>query len=323
MGVIAGTIIRAFKWLTPDHHSVYRCYDYSAYLPRGPRPGEWLPAVSEVAPGRSGYHLSTIGRGLASDWCVPGELWAVDTRGELARMGAQLATGQVRLVRPVGRITRQTAAVWALDCVSHVLAGSKETRDLCHRAVAAGRAVLAQPDDARLKAEAGAVADIAWGMWYSWDNGTTEQEVWRAARDAWDVWDLWDAVAAQAAARAVSAAVEACDADLDEARMVCQHATTLRTAGNDSATETALTPHKLQNWNVREAAAWARETAGFAGEDSAGIRGRQSMRLLRALREDTPEREGAVRRVWESSWQDAWDIEMVWQDGRLIELLAG
>lgn len=56
--------------------------DYSGYLPRGSRPGKWLPPVKPVLC-ESGYHSCEDPLGLLVHYGP--ELYAVEVRGEVVR----------------------------------------------------------------------------------------------------------------------------------------------------------------------------------------------------------------------------------------------
>ena len=45
-----------YKFLTSDHKGPYSEFDFSTYLPRGKRPGKWLPVVEQLEMCNSGYH---------------------------------------------------------------------------------------------------------------------------------------------------------------------------------------------------------------------------------------------------------------------------
>jgi hypothetical protein len=75
-------------------------FDYSEYLPKGKRPGKWLPAVERVIPCCSGYHACED-KSLVT-WLYGGnEIWVVEFRETPLRNYDKVVGAQMRFVRKV------------------------------------------------------------------------------------------------------------------------------------------------------------------------------------------------------------------------------
>ena len=82
-------------------------------------PRKWMPAVT-VDPCRSGYHVCAVGE--ISKWITAdATVWAVAVRGDVVASDGKHVAAEARLVRRVGRLTREVLVAWAADCAERVL----------------------------------------------------------------------------------------------------------------------------------------------------------------------------------------------------------
>lgn len=160
-------------------------------LPTAAGPGDWQPAIPNVTPCQSGYHLVSIDQ--LPGWLGP-RIWVAEFHPDATVIdhGDKLVGSQARLVEATGWDDR-TARLFAADCAEHVLHLFEDR----------------YPDDGRPRAAVVAVRRFADG------------EIDRAALDAgWAA--AWDAAldaarddAAGAAARADAARAAGWDAAWD------------------------------------------------------------------------------------------------------------
>ena len=89
-------------------------------LPTRGKPGKWMPAISEVVPCKSGYHLLTAGRIL--EWlkldCV---LYEAEATGKRITEDDKIVVSRARLTRRVGTLTHKLLVNFAADCVERGL----------------------------------------------------------------------------------------------------------------------------------------------------------------------------------------------------------
>ena len=157
------------------------------HLPRGGRPGKWMPPV-DVLPCRSGYHVCRADQLV--QW-LGGEhhiVWAVEVRGAVVDAGDKVVVSEARLIRPV--LSGDGLLLLSSDFAAHVAhlntdprvwAAIKATRDYAH-----GRIDEVARDAARAAASAAWAAsrDDAWAA---------RAAAWAAWTATWDDWDPWDA----------------------------------------------------------------------------------------------------------------------------------
>ena len=153
------------------------------HLPKGKRPGKWMPKIADPKCCERGYHLVT--RDQLTLWLGP-TIWEAEGRGAFEAVPDKTAFEQARLIRKVETWTERTARLFAADCAERVLPIFERKcpdDDRPREAIEAARAF------ARGKTSRGdlqAAADAVW--WAVLGPG------WTAARDA--------AYAASAATRA-------------------------------------------------------------------------------------------------------------------------
>ena len=166
--------------------------DYTDYLPRGKRPGKWLPKVNPAIC-RSGYHVC---RDLSEVLAHIGpDLYLVEARGQCVNGDNKAAYEQIRLLRRVDTWTEETQRLFAVDCARIAVNryAQDDQRELLHACLDV--TVAAARDAAR-----DAAGDAAWAA--AWAAASA------AARDA-----AWDAASAAAGAAAWDAAWAAAGAE--------------------------------------------------------------------------------------------------------------
>ena len=205
------------------------------HLPKGKRPGKWMPVVDDVRACRRGYHL--IRARAITEWLPPagqsGFLWEAEGRGQSDTDGDKVAFARARLIRCVG----------VLDEVSMRLAAA----DMAERVLPIFRAE--RPNDGRPAAAIQAVRDFA--------RGNARYAAWDAARaaDAAARYAAWDAARAAANGAARDAANGAA-----------------RDAANGAARDAAWDAAWAAAWDAASAAAWDANGAAIIAQAEARLR---------------------------------------------------
>ena len=89
------------------------------HLPKGKRPGKWMPQIEDPTCCRRGYHLAAAGQLL--QWLSPGlVVWEAEGRGAHHDKYDKSAWAEARLVRKVGVWTEQKARLFDADCAEMV-----------------------------------------------------------------------------------------------------------------------------------------------------------------------------------------------------------
>ncbi len=88
----------------------------SWHLPKGARPGKWMPKVP-VEPCASGYHVCSIVQLL--EWLGP-EVWIVEVRGKSAKESDKSVHEQGRILAPT-YWNETNARLFAADCAEQTL----------------------------------------------------------------------------------------------------------------------------------------------------------------------------------------------------------
>ncbi len=167
-----------YKWLRPDHTGVYGHGDYSGCLPKGKRPGKWLPKVARPVTCEAGYHTVDLEH-LPLHWADGAILYEVECRGMADRSIDKSAWEQIRLVRQVGQLTDPLLVTWACDCAERVAQGDKGKA-----AIAAARAWAACPCEEH-QAAAGAASAAAAGAASAAAAGAASAAAGAAGAAAW------------------------------------------------------------------------------------------------------------------------------------------
>jgi len=173
-------------------------------LPRGGRPGKWMPKTDKPILCERGYHLVPA-REILQWYRVGYVVWEAEGIGEEAASSEKTAYAQARIVSRVGKIDERTMRLYACDCAERVLPifeaayprdkrprlAIEAARGYAHGTVTA--AATAAAGDAARDA-AGAAAGAA-----AWD--AAGAAAWAAA---WDAAGDAAGAAARAAARAAA-----------------------------------------------------------------------------------------------------------------------
>ena len=175
-------MMKLYKVLGPKGES---CHGGSGHwnMPKGSRPGKWMPKIENVVPCESGYHLCRLSD--LPGWLGP-VIWEAEGRGTKVLADDKVVFGQARLLFATGW-NEKAARLFAADCAEHVLPIFEKLRpkdDRPRKAIEAARAFArgeisaAARDAARdaARAAAGAAARAA--------AGATAGDAARAA--AWD-----------------------------------------------------------------------------------------------------------------------------------------
>lgn len=175
-----------YKWLTEDHRGVYGFGDYSDHLPKGKRPGRWLPKIQNVNPCVRGYHVVTLPHlvdHLATERAV---LYTVEVRGVMIDDDHKLACEQMRLVARVGAVDARVLRLFACDCAEHVLPIFERDQpddDRPRLAIETTRAWIADPTSANTAAKA-AAGVAAGAAAYAAARAAAKAAAWAAAEAA-------------------------------------------------------------------------------------------------------------------------------------------
>ncbi|MFH1634077.1 MAG: putative immunity protein [Chloroflexota bacterium] len=176
------------------------------HLPKGKRPGKWMPAIVNLILCERGYHLCR--REDLIHWLGP-TVWVAEGRGEKLLDHDKVVFTQARLLRRLDTWTERTARLFAADCAEAVLplfekdcpndnrprsaveAARKFTRGkisekelyaacVAARDAACGDATYAAAWAAARDAARAAARDAAWAAAYA----AARAAAWAAARDA-------------------------------------------------------------------------------------------------------------------------------------------
>lgn len=113
--------------------------DFRWPMPNG-QPGEWTPAISDLRPCESGYHLCRKGDLVV--WLGP-EIYEAEARGALIEATDKIVCESARLIRKVESWNERTARLFAADCAERVLPLFEKFQpndDMPRKAIEAARA---------------------------------------------------------------------------------------------------------------------------------------------------------------------------------------
>jgi hypothetical protein len=169
-----------YKWLNKDGSS-FNGGKGKWKLPRGSKPGTWMPAIKNLVPCKSGYHVCTPEQLV--HWIGPA-LYECEVRGALVVEGNKTVVESARLIRRIKEWDDRTERLFACDCAAHILPifekkypKDKRTREAIAvaRRYANGKATKEE-----LAAARAAARDAAWAA----ARAAASDAVWAAARDA-------------------------------------------------------------------------------------------------------------------------------------------
>ena len=106
---------KLYKTLGKDGRYIY---GNGWHLPKGKRPGKWMPVIEELLICESGYHLC---KGQDLVYWLNEEIYEAEYRGERIDEGYKIVVSQARLLRKVTAWNETTARLFACDCAEHVL----------------------------------------------------------------------------------------------------------------------------------------------------------------------------------------------------------
>ena len=106
-----------YKVLNPDGSCFYGGSG-EWHLPRGSRPGKWMPKVATLEPCQSGYHVCRLDQLVP--WLGPA-VFEVEVRGPMVDHGDKLVVGEARLVRRCVAWDDRVARLFAADCAERAL----------------------------------------------------------------------------------------------------------------------------------------------------------------------------------------------------------
>ena len=88
------------------------------FMPKGKRPGKWMPAIKDIQPCARGYHFVNLEQ--LPTWLGP-TLYEVEVRGQVTHLADKSVAEQARLIRKVEIWNDKTLRLFAADCAEHVL----------------------------------------------------------------------------------------------------------------------------------------------------------------------------------------------------------
>ena len=88
------------------------------HLPKGKRPGKWMPKIDDIELCERGYHF--FRREDLVYW-LDEEIWEVKVRGDILFGDDKGVAQQARLIRKVETWNEKTARLFAADCAENVL----------------------------------------------------------------------------------------------------------------------------------------------------------------------------------------------------------
>lgn len=164
------------------------------FLPKGERPGKWMPVIKNIVPCHRGYHLCEGETDLVA-WLGP-VIWIAEYRGEQVRDEDKIVVGEARLVSHCGNWNERTAQLFAADCaedVLHLYERDYPNDDRPRRAIQAARdfaegrvseAATAAARAAAWVAARAAARDAAWDAAWVAARAAARDAAWNTARDA-------------------------------------------------------------------------------------------------------------------------------------------
>ncbi len=109
--------MKYYKFLDKDNTGPYSNFDFTPYLPKGDKPGKWLPAVDALEMCNSGYHVCDADH--LPEW-ANANLYEVEVKGRKLEGDDKSAHRQIRFVRKIDTWNDKTARLFACWCARQV-----------------------------------------------------------------------------------------------------------------------------------------------------------------------------------------------------------
>lgn len=90
--------VRYFKFLDEDGISPFATFDYRKYLPKGNRPGKWLPTKKKIFMCAYGYHAATLER--CTSW-FNDRMFEVELAGKIEEGMDKVVAQRMRFLREI------------------------------------------------------------------------------------------------------------------------------------------------------------------------------------------------------------------------------
>jgi hypothetical protein len=107
-----------YKALKQDNKGPYSDFDFTPYLPKGKRPGKWLPKRDTLKICESGWHGCKDGDIVEY---LNAQIFEIEIRGDMKKDGDKFTVQQMRFIRKCKGWNDVTARLFACDCAEHVL----------------------------------------------------------------------------------------------------------------------------------------------------------------------------------------------------------
>jgi hypothetical protein len=110
--------MKIYKVLASDGVSPHHGGSGKWFVPKGKRPGKWMPVIKDIQPCERGYHFVNLEQ--LPTWSGP-TLYEVEVRGQVIHRADKSVAEQARLIRKVETWNEKTLRLFAADCAEHVL----------------------------------------------------------------------------------------------------------------------------------------------------------------------------------------------------------
>jgi len=107
-----------YKFLTKKQTGFYSDFSYDGYLPKGKRPGKWLPYIEDIKMCQRGYHACK--REDVLEW-LNDEMYEVEFKGDVIEGDDKVVGHQMRFVRKIDGWNDRTARLFAVWCAREAL----------------------------------------------------------------------------------------------------------------------------------------------------------------------------------------------------------
>jgi hypothetical protein len=110
--------MKYYKFLTEDNKGEYSNFDYTEYLPKGDKPGKWLPKIEIISLCEIGYHAFKAQYLLS--W-INAQLFEVEFDGDIIDGDDKTVAQRMRFVRKIETWNDKTARLFECWCAREVL----------------------------------------------------------------------------------------------------------------------------------------------------------------------------------------------------------